>query len=205
MQSIELDATPIDDRNFVDLVATFVSHYATLYSSDMVRVIHVGNWFGERWLGFAGKILGAAGARNRKINDATLPSPPFRPSRIKTVHTYHRGIDGLYLESESSLAGLHAEKNGGQFWHVYRPGLYCWYSGNTLSNTTGALMIYDVTRDGSSGWYILFDRNADWHVTRTTNVRREECTRIIDEMRTAEATEPCVGRKPPSPSGLLNN
>ncbi len=196
MHAIAIDTTPIDDCNFVDLVATFVSHYATLYSSNMVRVIHVDNWFGARWLGFAGKILGAAGARNRKINDATLPSPPFRPSRIITALTYDRGIDGRYTRTESSLAGLHAEKNGAQFWHLHRPGLYCWYSGNTLSNTTGSLMIYDVTRDGSSGWYVFFDRNSDWHVTGTTNVTREECTRIADRSRDAEATDKTDEREP---------
>ena len=198
MQAIELDTTSIDDWRFIDLVASFVSHYATLYSSGMVRVIHVDNWFGERWLGFAGKILGAAGVRNRKINDVTLPSPPFRPSRIKTALTYYREAHGRYTKAESTLAGLHAEKSGAKFWHLFRPGLYCWYSGNTLANTTGSLMIYDVTRDGSSGWYVLFDRNTDWQVTRTTNVAREECTGIVERSRGAEGTAPDDAGESPS-------
>lgn len=189
MNTIKLEATSSDDRSFVDLVAAFVSHYAELYSTETVHVIHVDNWFGERWLGFAGKLLGVAGARNRKINDTTLPSPPFRPSRIITASAYYRKADGRYTEAESTLAGLHAEKNGGQFWDLNRPGLYCWYSGNTAVNTTGSLMIYDVTREGSSGWYVLFDRNTDWHITRTTNVAREECSHIIDHYR-AEASKP---------------
>lgn len=177
MHAIALKPTPIDDPGFVRLVSSFVSYYADLYRSNTVRVIHIDNWFGDRWLGFAGKLLGAAGVRNQKLSDTTLPSPPFRPSRIRSALTLDRSDSGYSIVSES-LAGLHAEKNGGDFWHLRRPGIYCWYSGNTANNTTGALMMYDVTRDGSSGWYIGFDRNPSWRVTRTVNISFEECKRV---------------------------
>jgi hypothetical protein len=189
MYSIDLKTTPIDDPDFVRLVSSFVNHYANLYRSDTVSVIHVDNWFGDRWLGFAGKFIGAAGVRSRKLNDTTLPSPPFRPSRIEFALTFDFSDNTGYSIVSESLAGLHAEKNGGQMWDLRRPGIYCWYSGKTSSNTTGALMMYDVTRDGSSGWYVGFERSPTWRVTRSINIAFEECKRIANRNLNAEVTE----------------
>ena len=181
MHTIQLTATEIDDPAFVNLVSLFVSHYVDAYDVPAVHVIHIDNWFGDRWLGFRGKIMGAAGVRNRNIKDCTLPAPPFKPSRIESALELHRNSDARYTVVSDSIAGLHADKPGSEFWYLTRPGIYSWYSGNTRTNTTGSLMVYDVTREGSSGWYIGFDRDPDWRPTTTRNVSLEECKAIIQD------------------------
>ena len=180
MTLIQIETTAIDDIAFVRLVSRFVNHYVDACESSQVYLVHVDNWFGERWLGFRGKVLGAAGVRNRHVNDCELPAPPFKPSRIESALEFHRQSDVQYDVVSDSMAGLHADKPGDAFWYPKRPRIYCWYSGNTLVNTNGSLMIYDVTRDGSSGWYIGFARNRTWQPTTTKNMSMEECKAILN-------------------------
>lgn len=68
MSAIELVSAEIDDAAFVSLAGSFVNHYATLTSCQKVLVIHIDNWFGERWLGFAGKYKGVAEIRARTLS-----------------------------------------------------------------------------------------------------------------------------------------
>ncbi len=182
MPSIELIDTEIDDSAFVALASSFASHYAELYKHPLVKVIHIDNWFGERWLGFAGKFKGIAGIRNRSLH-MRLPVPPFRPSRVVSAYDFRRNPDGSYTRSQGRISTLHAEKNGGIVWNLYEPGLYCWYSGNTSTNTTASLMIYDVTRDGNNAWYVMFDKSDEWNFTKCRNVSPEECMKIVNAHR----------------------
>jgi len=198
MRSIELTSTPIDDPAFVALVSTFVSHYADLYRSRDVTVIHIDNWFGERWLGFAGTFQGIAGIRNRSLH-ASLPTPPFRPSRVVSVLHFDRNDDGTYTGGAGSPTLLHVEKNGGVILPLFSPGLYGWYSGNTMSNTTASLMLYDVTRKGNNAWYLMFARRDEWGVAKCVNVSRDECVRIMKSHQNPHATEPPGAPEPETP------
>jgi len=168
-----------DHPGFTGIVAKFVEHYAQLYHPPGIITYHVDNWFGERWLGFAGKFKGMAGIRNRSVNNTTLALPPFRPSRIQSCREYARTADNSYQLIKMTPHGMHRERNGGEYTNLHRPNLYFWYAGNTRNNTNGSLMIYDVTREGTTGWYLGFDRNPDWALTRTVNVTREECEKIL--------------------------
>jgi hypothetical protein len=187
MPSIELIDTEFDDSRFVALVSKFVSHYADVCRFPFVKAIHIDNWFGERWLGFAGKFEGIAGMRNRSLH-TPLPAPPFRPTRVISAYDFSRNEDGSYTRELGDFRSIHAEKNGGIVWDLIRPNLYCWYSGNTRSNTTGSLMIYEVTRSGNNAWYVSFDRRRDWEFTKCHNVSPEECIRIVDSHRASITT-----------------
>jgi hypothetical protein len=187
MPAIEVPETDIDDPAFVAVVSAFVSHYAELYAHSRVKIIQIDNWFGERWLGFAGKFLGIAGMRNPSLH-TRLPAPPFRPSRVVSCHDFDLTADNTYTRSKGDFSRLHAEKNGGEVWHLHHPGLYCWYSGNTRTNTTACLMIYDVTRVpegriGYDAWYVQFDKKDEWEFTKCRNVSPQECLNILTASR----------------------
>lgn len=183
MELIELICAETDDPSFVALTGHFLSYYANLHQASFVKVIHIDNWFGRRWLGFAGKFKGIAGIRNRSL-DTRLPAPPFRPSRVLSAYDFERNEDGGYSRSSGEFSTIHAEKNGGIIWNLYRSGLYCWYSGNTLGNTTGALMVYDVAGSGNNAWYIMFDQLSDgWNLSQCVNVSPDECSRVIESYR----------------------
>jgi hypothetical protein len=182
MPSIELIETETDDPHFVALVNSFISHYADSGHPKIVKVIHIDSWFGERWLGFAGKFRGIAGIRNRSLY-TRLPAPPFIPSRVISAYDFHLNHDESYTRYVGEFRTIHTYKNGGVVWHLHRPGLYCWYSGNTVSNTTASLMIYEVTREGNNAWYVSFDMRGKWDFTKCRNVSPEECAKIVSAHR----------------------
>lgn len=174
-----LTRTEIDDESFVNLISHFVGYYLNACQPPRACIVHIDNWFGDRWLGFQGKILGAAGVRNRNVNDCQLPIPPFKPSRVISALEFRPQSDGQYKLTPKLSTNLHANKRGDTFWYFTHPGLYCWYSGGTTTNTNGSLMIYDVTAEGSSGWYIGFTRKDLWQPIVARNISLEECNTVM--------------------------
>jgi hypothetical protein len=51
------------------------------YNPSHVRVVHIRGWFGPRWLGFAGKSLGAIGGHS-----SSSVVPAFNPRRVATEY-----------------------------------------------------------------------------------------------------------------------
>lgn len=184
--NVQLPHNANDDSGFIALIGSFISTYSTSLSAKRIVLIHVDNWFGERWLGFAGKFKGIAGIRQRRgklgvDGDRSLATPPFRPSRIQSYAGYS-------LDSDGSLASipitpLHYEKNGGFVQTLIRNGLYAWYSGNTAHNTTGCLMLYELNSGGEDAWYIQFapDPVGKWNVVSCRNTQIADCRAISEK------------------------
>ena len=168
-----------DDLGFVTAVAEAVTGAAARERFRSVRVVQIDGWFGPRWLGFCGKWRGAAGVRMRRVNDARMPVPPFRPSRV--VDERRLRLDGRAWREEPAGGPLHVEKNGGAFHELLFSGLYVWYSGGTAAegHTTGSLIVTEVDLGRGDGWYAQFDRPAGdaggrWLVGRVANITRPE-------------------------------
>ena len=175
-----------DDEHFIALVDSFVRAYAAENSATHVALIHIDNWFGERWLGFAGKFRGVASIRQRKgklgINGAlSLAIPPFRPTRVQSYAGFTFNEDGT--RPPSAFGPIHREKNGGWTQRLWANGLYVWYSGKTATNTNGSLMVYELNGDGQNAWYLQFqmDSNAKWDVVSCRNTQMARCRAISAE------------------------
>lgn len=174
-----------DDPSFISLIGAFVNAYATSTSAKLIYLIHIDNWFGERWLGFAGTFRGAAGIRQRRgklgIDKRTrsLAIPPFRPSRVQASAGFMLCEDGTVVEIP--VYPLHCEKNGGCIRTLFgNSGLYAWYSGNTAHNSTGCLMVYELNPGGQDAWYLNFsvDEVGKWNVISCRNTQLAECRAI---------------------------
>ena len=137
---IRLNTTEFDAIAFIEIASRLVT--ATAIQNDLSRVyaIHIDNWFGPRWLGFCGKILGATGVRNRTLK-RSLNVPPFHPNRVLKARGHHLQQDGLYADVED-LASLHVHRPSGT--NIYRTIrnniLYAWYSGNTQQSKKGSCL-----------------------------------------------------------------
>lgn len=174
----------LDDPKFINLIGAFVSEYIKSTSASQVCLIHIDNWFGERWLGFAGKFSGIAGIRQRRgklgIDERTrsLAIPPFRPSRVQAYAGYTISEDGT--SNEFTPRPVHSEKNGGCTRTLFGNGLYVWYSGNTAQNTTGSLMVYELNMGGQNAWYLnlSIDSSGKWEVTSCRNTQLAQCRTI---------------------------
>ena len=83
-----------DDRTFLGYVHAVIDRILVEPVTG-IYITKVDAWFGERWVGFAGKTLGAAGVHFRD----ELRIPPFVPNRV--VHS-------AYLQRQASGACIAA-------------------------------------------------------------------------------------------------
>jgi hypothetical protein len=125
---VDLPHNELDDPAFISLIGSFVRAYAKMTSANRIYLTHIDNWFGERWLGFAGKFRGIAGIRQRRgelgidVRRRSLAIPPFRPSRVQAYAGFSIDSDGNI--DEIRPARLHREKNGGWIHTLFGDGLY---------------------------------------------------------------------------------
>jgi len=56
-----------DDAEYLDWVETAIVGVEEAVKSNETYVVKIDNWFGQRWLGFSGKLLGKAGVRKKKL------------------------------------------------------------------------------------------------------------------------------------------
>lgn len=197
MKKISLNADDDDeDTRFVQIVEAFVDYYVTLFSPPTVFVIRIDHWFGAKWLGFRGKLLGAIGvhADVSDVERRRMPMPPFSPSRVKRFYYFTRHNDEWDCSVDNQCV-LHAKKSGDEFQRIYRRGLYCWYSGGTRTNTCGSMMIYDVNEIGANGWHLSFEFRTTWKLTKCVNVSGDVSNRILFDYYAAAATEQTIGRE----------
>jgi hypothetical protein len=163
-----------DDPEYLNWVETAVVGVEEAIKTDLAYVVKIDNWFGQRWLGFSGKILGAAGVRKAKL---TLP--PFIPSRVvsqrrffevgtepgrrKRLHLWQRSGENLQRYTEIVLAGAHA----------------FWYSGRSASNDRASFMAYVSTPDGHWPWYVGLQRNEKWRVVDCVGIGAPELEEFL--------------------------
>jgi hypothetical protein len=94
-----------DAAGFVAQVDSIVACAARTSPTEVI-LVRIDNWFGERWLGFAGKLVGAAGVRyaNR------LVVPPFVPSRVVEQRCYRFKDDENQHARQECVAPLHVSQ-----------------------------------------------------------------------------------------------
>lgn len=106
---LELESTAADDGSFLDLVSRLIAGAADASRLSDLFVCHIDHWFGPRWLGFRGKVVGAAGVHNRRLT-ADLAPPPFHPHRILSVRAYRLG-ESQAFESQGDVGWLHGPRS----------------------------------------------------------------------------------------------
>ena len=159
----ELEVLPDDDRDFVFLAKQIIVRSATVNEQTNVAIIHIKNWFGERWLGFHGKFLGAAGVRSRSLTK-NLILPPFNPNRVLSQEGY--ALNEHQTLEETRTLYLHTNRASSENLDnvINERGIYAWYSSNSANNKKASLMIYNVDTVNSFAWYARFSKNDKWTV-----------------------------------------
>lgn len=80
-----------DDDRFFEIVRGVIQAVVHRDSPGSLRMIRFDNWFGEKWRGFAGKMLAALG-----VGRGRLRIPPFVPSRVDS--------ETLWMKRDSAYA-----------------------------------------------------------------------------------------------------
>ncbi len=183
---LQLEANPTDDAPFLDLASRLVAGAALSNGLSDVVAVHVDHWFGERWLGFCGKLLGSAGVRSRRL-DGELTPPPFHPHRVLSARVYRltEARTFEYWEDAGSLHGYRpSQSNINQTFR--RSRLYAWYSGDTIATDKGVVMAYAIKKAQNAAWYTAFHKSPAWHLGQTVGVS----PRVVHEFIESVAPKP---------------
>lgn len=183
---LELEANPTDDAAFLDLASRLIAGAALANGLGDVVAVHIDHWFGERWLGFCGKLLGAAGVRSRRL-DGELTPPPFHPHRVLSARAY-RLTESQIFEYWDDVQSLHGDRpSQANINRTFRRNrLYAWYSGDTTATDKGVVMVYAVKTAENAAWYTAFHKTPTWHLGQTVAVSPRE----VHEFMERAASEP---------------
>ena len=121
-----------------------------------------------------------------------LHVPPFNPNRIRSEQRF------LWDDSCSRWTPVVGRKP----LHVRQPGrrklfkrplarfaqsaAFVWYSGNTVTNTTGSVMLYQSGTEGCA-WYASFRKKEQWRVADECRATRRALEAFAERGRQIEA------------------
>jgi hypothetical protein len=177
---LELEATASDDAAFLELASRLIAGAALAGEFDTLVIGHIDHWFGPRWLGFCGKMLGIAGVRNRKLTDK-LMDPPFHPHRVLSVRKYRR-TDSQTFENCGDVWWLHGPRSSQSNINrtVISGHLYAWYSGDTVAVDKACVMVYLVHSKWNTAWYVGFDKLPQWHLSKTVAIAPQRVNELLE-------------------------
>jgi hypothetical protein len=170
-----------DDPGFIAVAEAIIRDVVATTQPGEVWRIQIDNWFGDRWLGFFGKLLGIAGVRRKGRLDRIEPHdgwfntmPPFHPNRVRSETYYRRMVNGR-LECPNVGWRVHHRQHSPGCFGMRVPkralrSVFVWYSGNTLANGRGSLMVHTYEPQVGRGWYLGFVRTPPWAICRHVGI-----------------------------------
>jgi hypothetical protein len=171
-----------DDPEFIRIVDSLVRREIASSEPARVYLSPIDHWFGRRWYGFKGKMLGIAGVHSVG-EGARLVIPPFHPHRVKTETCFERRDSGEYIELYTfrRLAVTQpSPRNFNRFIKDFaETSVMLWYSGDTAEIDHGSAMLYASTADRDRGWYVsLAKQDGQWRLEDEIGMPAEELAAI---------------------------
>ena len=173
-----------DAETFIAQVDALANGLVQKYRPESLILIKVNSWFGSRWLGFSGKILGV-GFRRVGVagvwQENNLSVPPFVPSRIVSQRRF---AAPNYLEIAAG-SPLHRKVRSRdamlrQIARIEVDAAVLWYSGNSKITEHGSAMAYIPASDSYFCWYASWARRDTWHIEETTGISHHELSSLTD-------------------------
>jgi hypothetical protein len=185
---LQLSRTAEDDTSFIDLISQAIQALAYQHMPEEIYITRIDTWFGHKWLGFAGKMLGALGVSNT----SNLVIPPFEPNRVSEQMYFCHPTDSLLYEQADSPVQLHIEQSStdnfnrriGRF---SRSCLFVWYSSSTATLDRASLMVYHIQDKNRTAWYLSFMKNSEWKLDMVKNISRENALLLFTDLATSVA------------------
>ena len=172
-----------DDEAFVSLAGGLVDGVVGAMRPEDLFVVEVDNWFGPRWLGFAGNTyLGLVSVHRDVTKKKALVIPPFVPKRVVSERRFALN-DGRYVPVADARP-LH-----GEMWsqaNLDRPlrarsgdAAFVWVSGGSRVNGRASMMVVTLRDEEQEAWYAGFVRRPDgaWAYGHLAGVGREQLDR----------------------------
>ena len=168
MESNRVPTLEDDSPEFMAEVRACIDGVLVVNEPAELIVVNIDNWFGQRWLHFAGKALGAVGVW--KENER-LTVPPFVPRRVKSESRF---VPPSYSRSVA-LNPIHIPISGGRALHrsvsQIAPGVsLIWYSGRSQKSGRGSIMAYLYSEESYWTWYVELAKSKMWGVSTAKGI-----------------------------------
>jgi hypothetical protein len=203
-----------DSTEFIEKARALAMAVARDYEPAHLYVIRIDNWFGPKWMHFAGKFT-AGKHMAIGVHKTRLHVPPFVPHRV----VEQRVFVGPNCEETVVAAPLHIECPSEQalsrrIEDIDRDAALVWISGESDARKRGAVMVYlpaatDGTarrRDGlrhSAAFYVGFSlRDGGWKPAMLRGVSRSEVAHLEESGRASLKRLPITAppaAHPPAP------
>jgi hypothetical protein len=190
--TVQVSAGRTDDPDFVDLLNSLLRGVLAAWAPREIWIIQIDNWFDHRWLEFSGKgivdfqfpaFMGRYDAALDEFHQDKVTFPPFAPNRVLGQWSYVR--DGSEYKEVPLPALPHATEKRRSERNLHRrvqdfspSACFLWYSGNTLSNGRGSVMVYTVEAKEVNTWFAAFYRDNRWRLQATKGAGREYVERL---------------------------
>jgi hypothetical protein len=190
-----------DSAKFIEKARAIAIGVALDYVPVRLYVVRIDNWFGPKWMHFAGKFT--AGKRLRGfptvaigVHKTRLHVPPFVPSRV----VGQRVFVGPDYEETIAAVPLHIgcpsqQALSRRIADIDKDAAFLWFSGESEAQKRGSVMVYlpdafDATAPRRTGlrdceaFYVGFSqREMGWEPAMLRGVSRGEVTHLEESGR----------------------
>jgi hypothetical protein len=172
---IEITRRPADAPEFLARVETILARIVETHPRQ-IYVVRIDNWFGRKWTGFAGKLLGAMGVAYRE--DLTLP--PFVPNRVIDQSCYEYSPEACVYRSVGRGAAIHIAQHSVENFRrkvstIFPDAALLWFSGNSAPNGRGSVLAYVPSSTGHEAWFAEFRDAPHWRSTQLVGLTVAQC------------------------------
>jgi hypothetical protein len=156
---IEQIPTDDDDLAFLEVAEWIVNGAVVALQVRDVYLVHIDNWFDYKWLGFWSSWT------EKELTK--LYVPPYNPNRVRLEKHFVWDEVGSRFISAVHQKPLHRRQPGRQqqfavpLERIAKSAAFIWYSGNTVTNTAGSLMLY-LSGAEAYAWYASFSKGEPW-------------------------------------------
>jgi hypothetical protein len=187
-----------DDNDFIDLLNLLVNGLLIQQTPEQLWVIQIDNWFDHKWLRYSGSGIVASPfpanwtssfmdrftSVKEQFWQDKLTFPPFAPNRVTGQWSFLRS-DQEYIEAalpklphaesrRRSHANLHRRAE-----NFFQSASFVWYSGNTLKNGRGSVLVYNLGAAEPVCWFVAFAKKLSWTIKNTKGVDKEHVFRLV--------------------------
>jgi hypothetical protein len=165
-----------DDNGFIEMLNSMLGKLIVQSATERLWIIQIDNWFDHKWLGFSGngvvdfqfpEFMHRFDVALDEFYQDHVTFPPFTPNRVLRQWSFQRSGQNLI---EVPLVKLpHATDRRPSSSNLHRRiakfdanSLFVWFSGNTLKNGRGSVMVYDMRSSQPTRWFVGFVRKAAW-------------------------------------------
>ncbi len=189
-----------DSAEFIGKARAIATGVAQDYEPARLYVIRIDNWFGPRWIGFAGTFtvgrVGRFPPIGMGVHKTRLHVPPFIPHRVVA----QRVFVGPDFEETLAAEPLHIECPSNEaltrrIADIDKDAAFVWFSGESETQGRGAVMVYlpdafDARAPLPAGFqacgafYVGFSqRSAGWEPAMLHGISRNEAAHLEESGR----------------------